>query len=181
MTNHTIILFKLITMKIIVKRGLESNRFLFGRYRVFIQDPFSAKIGATPNLPLSMSSKAYKVERVGRPTAGGITPPGEHGGSIGEFADRPPFRDVGMGTLGFIPGLGDIQITITTAELLHIRDSVNTGADNVLIDFPVPGGQPARAAHITVSLLIEEQAFEQFIDPVPVFVKIIAFGLLNFF
>jgi hypothetical protein len=86
-----------------------------------------------------------------------------------------------MGALGFIPGLGDIQITITTAELLHILDSVNTGTDNVLIDFPVSGGQPARTAHITVSLLIEKQAFEQVVDPVPVLIKKIAFGFLDFF
>jgi hypothetical protein len=100
---------------------------------------------------------------------------------IGKLGYRPPFRDIGMGSFRLIPCLGDIKITITTAEFLYILGPVNTRTDDVLIELPVSGGQSARAAHITVSGLIDQKGREQVVDPVPVFVKKIAFGFLGFF
>jgi hypothetical protein len=100
---------------------------------------------------------------------------------IGKLGLGPPFRNVRVRTFGLIPGFGDVEITITASEIRHILGPVNTRTDDVLVKIPVPGGQPARTAHITVSFLIKKQAFEQVVDPVPVFVKKIAFGFLDFF
>jgi hypothetical protein len=65
-----------------------------------------------------------------------------------------------MRDFGRIPFLGYIKIAITTTELRHIRDPVNTGADNVLVLFPVTGSQPARTDHVAVAFLIEEETPE---------------------
>jgi hypothetical protein len=100
---------------------------------------------------------------------------------VRKFGQGPPFRDIRMRAFGLIPGLGDVEITITTSEIRHILSPVNTRADDVLVKRPVSGGQPARAAHITIPFLIEKKAREQVVDPVPVLVKKITFWFLGFF
>ena len=69
-----------------------------------------------------------------------------------------------MRAFGRIPFFGNIKIAITTSKLRHIRDPVNTRADNVFVLFPVTGGQPARTAHVAVAFFIEEETPEQVED-----------------
>jgi hypothetical protein len=60
---------------------------------------------------------------------------------------------------GFVPGFGDIEVAIATSEIFHILGPVSTGADDVLVELPVFGSQPAGTAHITITLFIEKVAF----------------------
>jgi hypothetical protein len=43
-----------------------------------------------------------------------------------------------------IPLLGNVEITVTAAKLLHIRFPVYAGADNILVLLTASGCQPAR-------------------------------------
>jgi hypothetical protein len=111
-----------------------------------------------------------------------IAPKNSPGDSlIGKPDLRPPFRNIGMGSFGLVPGFGDIEVTIAASKIFHIRGPVNTGADDVLVELPVSRSQPAGTAHIAITIFVEKKCLEQVVNPFPVFIKKIAFGLLGLF
>jgi hypothetical protein len=82
---------------------------------------------------------------------------------------------------GFVPGFGDIEVAIATSEIFHILGPVSTGADDVLVELPVFGSQPAGTAHITITLFIQKKCLEQVVYPFPVLIEKVAFGFLGLF
>jgi hypothetical protein len=86
-----------------------------------------------------------------------------------------------MRSPGFIPFPGDIKIAITASELLDIPGAVLTGANNVFILLPIPGGQPARAAHIPVAFLVDQEALEQLKNPFLILIEKKSLGFLDLF
>jgi hypothetical protein len=99
---------------------------------------------------------------------------------VRKLGHRPSFRHIRMRSFGRIPVLGNIKITITTAVFGHILGAVNTGANNVLIQLSVPGGQPAGTAHISVAFPVQQKSRQQIVDQAPVFVEKVPFGFLGF-
>jgi hypothetical protein len=59
-----------------------------------------------------------------------------------------------------IPLPGDVKVAITTAVFLHIRFPVCTGTNYVPVLLPVSGRKTARARHIAVTVLIDQQIVE---------------------
>jgi hypothetical protein len=100
---------------------------------------------------------------------------------IGKPGLGPPFRNIGMGPFGFVPGFGDIEVTIATSKIFHILGPVSTGANDVLVELSVSGGQPAGTAHITIPFFIQKKCLEQVMNPFLILVEKVAFGLLGLF
>jgi hypothetical protein len=72
--------------------------------------------------------------------------------SIGHFFRGTAFGYIFMRDFALIPFFGNIQVAVTAAELFDIRDTVNTGAKDVSVQFLVARKQAAGTAHIAVIL-----------------------------
>jgi hypothetical protein len=79
-----------------------------------------------------------------------------------------------MRNLVLVPVLGYIKVAVATTELGDVRHAVNTGAYDIAVIFAIAGKKPAGAAHITVSLLVQDQGVEQFEGSFPVLIEIIS-------
>jgi len=97
------------------------------------------------------------------------------------FFRGTPFRNIFVGDLILVPLPGNIQIAIAASEFLDIGFPVHTGTDDVFVRVPFAGCQSARAYHVTVSLFIGEQRFEQLVDALTVVTKKIPLGFLDLF
>jgi hypothetical protein len=78
-----------------------------------------------------------------------------------------------------VPGLCDIEVTITTPILFDVRGSIHARANDVFVFFVVSAGEPARTAHVTITVLIDQEGFKKFVYPLVVLVEVVTFRFLN--
>ena len=82
----------------------------------------------------------HKYRRINRLTA--------LGSSIGHFFRGTAFGYIFLRDFALVPFFGNIQAAVTAAEFFDIRNTVNTGAKDVSVQFPVTRKQAAGTAHV---------------------------------
>jgi hypothetical protein len=90
---------------------------------------------------------------------------------IGHLFDGPSFRHVRVGDFAFVPFIRNIKITVATAVFGNVWLPVNTGTEDILVLFPVPGCQSARTGHVAITFLILKKGLQEVKDPIFVLVK----------
>lgn len=61
----------------------------------------------------------------------------------------------------FVPILRNIEGAEAGAIILHIRLTVNAGADYFLVGMTISGWQPAEAGHIAIAVVVGQQPAEK--------------------
>jgi hypothetical protein len=66
-----------------------------------------------------------------------------------------------MRNFSIIPLSGNIQVAIAAAVFPDIRFAIDAGADDIPVLLPVARRQPAGAAHVSITLFVDDQGFKK--------------------
>lgn len=91
---------------------------------------------------------------------------------------RSSFGHIDMLDPALVPFLRDIEPAITAPELPDIRPAVCAGADYIPVLLVAARRKPARAGHIAIAILVQEETLEELEDGIPVHVEEIPEGFL---
>ena len=86
-----------------------------------------------------------------------------------------------MAHFAFVPIPRDIKLAIAGPEFFNIGRPVDTGADDVQVGIASTRGQSAGTGGIAVAVLVGQQAAKKIKGALPIVIKKIAFGFLDFF
>jgi hypothetical protein len=95
------------------------------------------------------------------------------------FLGRPSLRHIVARNFLLVPLPGHIKAAIAASELLHVRNTVDTRTDDVLILGSISGSESTRAAHVAIAVLVPQKACEETVHHLPIFVEIVALRLLD--